>query len=181
METPSSSTTTPSPLLGYLRPEPAPSSSRITDGSVDMAEVEERQQAVQKFLAGAEMSKVCASILRRLVDPQTRPLSLNLVILCLCVWLHACQCADPLPVGVFPLLYANINASSFSSCSLLAPCAHASATLHTRPHMTCQGVTYAILKPRPHRKLFRTHAQAYFNQVRPALLVGRDPWAPLRP
>ena len=61
MDTPSSSTTTPSPLLGYLRPEPGPSSSKIVNGSVDMAEAQERQQAVQKFLAGAEMSKVCTS------------------------------------------------------------------------------------------------------------------------
>ena len=61
METPSSSTTTPSPLLGYLRPEPVPSSSKVANGPVDMGEVQERQQAIQKFLAGAEMSKVCAS------------------------------------------------------------------------------------------------------------------------
>ena len=61
METPSSSTTTPSPLLGYLRPDPGPSSSKISHRPVDMAEAHERQQAVQKFLASAEMSKVCVS------------------------------------------------------------------------------------------------------------------------
>jgi hypothetical protein len=105
METPSSSTTTPSPLLGYLRPEPGPSSSKIIHRPVDMAEVQERQQAVQKFLAGAEMSKVCVSPRSTPpVDPQTRPFSLNPPTLCLCVWVHACLCADPLPVGVFTLI-----------------------------------------------------------------------------
>ena len=78
METPSSSTTTPSPLLGYLRPEPGLSSSKIANRPVDMVEVQERQQAVEKFLASAEMSKVCSSsrsthyrIRRRVHTPQT--------------------------------------------------------------------------------------------------------------
>jgi hypothetical protein len=180
METPSSSTTTPSPLLGYLRPDPGPSSSKISHRPVDMVEAQERQQAVQKFMAGAEMSKVCVLPrstdwwIRRRVHFPKRPTTL-----CLCVWVHACLCADPLPVA-FPLLNAIINTSSFSSCSLLAPCAHVWDTLHTRLPMTFLGVIYAISKPEPLHNLSRTHALVYFSQGHPALSAGRDLWVLLR-
>jgi hypothetical protein len=178
METPSSSTTTPSPLLGYLRPEPVPSSSKIANGPVDMAEVRERQQAVQKFLAGAEMSKVCTSPrstdqwIRRRVHFFQTPQPYASASQCMRVY------ARILYRSAFsPLLNAIINASSFSSCSLLAPCAHVSAMLHTRLPMTCLRVTYAILKPIPLHSLFRTHALVYSSRLRP----GRVPWAPLLP
>lgn len=70
-----------------------------------MAEAHERQQAVQKFLAGAEMSKVCVS--PRSTDRWIRRrvhFSLSVPSLCLCVWVHACLCADPLPVGAFNVI-----------------------------------------------------------------------------
>lgn len=42
--------------------------------------------------------------------------------------------------------------------------------------MTSLGLTYAILKAKPPRSLFRTHALAYFGRRRPTLAAGRDPW-----
>lgn len=148
METPSSSTTTPSPLLGYLRPDTGPSSSKISHRPVDMVEAQERQQAVQKFLAGAEMSKVCVLLCstdqwfrRRVHFLQT---SQPYASASGCMRVYA---RIPHQPASLPLLNAIINASSFSSCSLLAPCAHVSDTLHTRLPMTFLGVTYAIWKP----------------------------------
>lgn len=182
METPSSSTTTPSPLLGYLRPEPVPSPSKIVNGSVDMSEVQERQQAVQKFLASAEMSKVCASpcstdqCTRRRVRSLQTSQPYTPASGCVCVYARI-----PFQLASLPVLNAIINVSSSSSCSLLAPCAHVSATLHTRLLTTYLRVTYANLKPRPHHNLFRTRALAYSSRVRPAPAAGRDPWAPPRP
>ena len=73
-----------------------------------------------------------------------------------------------------PSLNTIIN--SFSSCSLLAPCAHVWDTLHTRPPMTFLEVTYAISKPRPPHNLSRTHVPAYSSRGHPTLSAGRDPW-----
>ena len=181
METPSSSTTTPSPLLGYLRSDAGPSSSKISHMPVDVAEAQERQQAVQKFLAGAEMSKVCVLprstdrwIRRRVHFPQT-PQPYASVSGCMRVYARI-----PYQSAFLRLLNAIINTSSFSSCSLLAPCARVWVTLHTRLPMTFLGVTYAILKPKPPHSLFRIHALVYSNQGHPTLSAGKGPWALLR-
>jgi len=175
METPSSSTTTPSPLLGYLRPDAGPSSSKISHRPVDMVEVQERQQAVQKFLAGAEMSKVCVLprsadqwIRRRVYSPQT---SQPYASASGCM--HVCARIAYQPASS-PSLNTIIN--SFSSCSLLAPCAHVWDTLHTKPPMTFLEVTYAISKPRPPHNLSRTHVPAYSSRGHHTLSAGRDPW-----
>lgn len=61
MATTSSSTTTPSPLMGYRQTNGVVSSSKIINPPRDATETEERERAVQKFLASAELSKVCAT------------------------------------------------------------------------------------------------------------------------
>ena len=182
METPSSSTTTPSPLLGYLRPDAGPSSSKLSHRHIDMVEAQERQQAVQKFLAGAEMSKVCASpcstdwwIRRRVCSLQMSQTDAS-ASACMRVYSRI-----PFQSALLPLLNAIINASSFSSCSLLAPCARVWDTLHTRLLMTFREVTYAISKPKPPHNLSRTHALTYSSLGHLALSAGRDPWVLLRP
>ena len=175
METPSSSTTTPSPLLGYLRPDAGPSSSKISHRPVDMVEVQERQQAVQKFLAGAEMSKVCVLprstdqwIRRRVYSPQT---SQQYASASGCM--HVCARIAYQPASL-PSFNTIIN--SFSSCSLLALCAHVWDMLHTRPPTTYLEVTYAISKPRLPHNLFRIRVPAYSSRGHPTLSAGRDPW-----
>ncbi|KAH9928399.1 uncharacterized protein B0H18DRAFT_1001132 [Fomitopsis serialis] len=60
MATPSSSATTPSPQLAYMQPHtPVAPATPATNG-VSAADKEERERAVQKFLARAEIGKVCA-------------------------------------------------------------------------------------------------------------------------
>ena len=181
METPSSSTTTPSPLLGYLRPDPGPSSSKISHRPVDIVEAQERQQAVQKFLAGAEMSQVCVlprstdQWIRRRVHSLQIPQPYASVSGCMRVYARI-----PFQSASLSSLHPIINTSSFSSCSLLAPCAHVWDMLHTRLPMTFLEVTYVISKPKPLHSLSRIHAPVYSSQGRPTLSAGRDLWVPLR-
>ena len=81
-----------------------------------------------------------------------------------------------IPYQSAPSPSLNTIINSFSSCSLLAPCAHVWDMLHTRPPMTFLEATYAISKPRPLHNLSRTHALAYSRRVHPTLSAGRDPW-----
>ncbi|OBZ66206.1 hypothetical protein A0H81_13742 [Grifola frondosa] len=76
MATPSSSTTTPSPQLRYVQPA-TPQVTPLAPNVVNLTEREERERAVQKFLARAEIGKVCrssyASFDRRLRGEGLRP------------------------------------------------------------------------------------------------------------
>ncbi|RDB26379.1 hypothetical protein Hypma_006752 [Hypsizygus marmoreus] len=65
MATPSSSATSPSPPMTYLQHPPAPSQP-TTSASADPLEREQRQKAVQKFLARAEISMVTRALRTRL-------------------------------------------------------------------------------------------------------------------
>lgn len=58
MATPSSSTTTPSPQLRYLQAGAVAPSAAIATSSEPPDVATERERAVQKFLARAELSKV---------------------------------------------------------------------------------------------------------------------------
>ena len=68
MTTPTSSATTPSPTMGYLHTSPLSLAATIDSGDNDAIEREARQQAIRKFLARAEISKV------------------SLILLCLGLW-----------------------------------------------------------------------------------------------
>lgn len=61
MTAPTSSATTPSPPIAFLHPSPVSLVAAIDSGNVDAIEREARQQAIQKFLARAEISKVSLS------------------------------------------------------------------------------------------------------------------------
>jgi len=58
MTTPTSSATTPSPTMAYLHTTPISLVATIDSGDNDATEREARQQAIRKFLARAEISKV---------------------------------------------------------------------------------------------------------------------------
>ena len=60
MATPSSSTTTPSPQLAFMQPHAPVTPATSATNSVSATDKEERDRAVQKFLARAEIGKVCA-------------------------------------------------------------------------------------------------------------------------
>jgi hypothetical protein len=55
------SSATPSPPIAFLHPSPVSLVAAIDSGNVDATEREARQQAIQKFLARAEISKVSPS------------------------------------------------------------------------------------------------------------------------
>lgn len=59
MATPSSSTTTPSPQPRYLQPNTVVNTSTLASNGIKLEDKEERERAVQKFIARAEMAKVC--------------------------------------------------------------------------------------------------------------------------
>ena len=56
--TTTSSATTPSPTMAFLHTTPISLAAAIDSGDSDAAEREARQQAIRKFLARAEISKV---------------------------------------------------------------------------------------------------------------------------
>lgn len=58
MATPSSSATTPSPQLRFSQPSPTVPLATTTLNGVGPNDKEERERAVQKFLARAEIGKV---------------------------------------------------------------------------------------------------------------------------
>lgn len=58
MTTPSSSTTTPSPRPSYLQPALAASPASNATRDTAMGLKEERQRAIQRFFANAELSQV---------------------------------------------------------------------------------------------------------------------------
>lgn len=62
MATPSSSATTPSPQLHYLQASTVASPQMIASTADNAASDEERQRAIQKFMARAEISKVCSVV-----------------------------------------------------------------------------------------------------------------------
>ncbi|KAH9953876.1 hypothetical protein BC827DRAFT_1273093 [Russula dissimulans] len=66
MTTPTSSATTPSPQMALLHTTPVPLVATINSGNVDATEREARKQAVQKFLARAEISKLTRGLRARL-------------------------------------------------------------------------------------------------------------------
>jgi hypothetical protein len=63
MTTPTSSATTPSPTMAYLHTTPVSLVATIDSADNDAAEREARQQAIRKFLARAEISKVSLILL----------------------------------------------------------------------------------------------------------------------
>jgi hypothetical protein len=63
MTTPTSSATTPSPTMAYLHTTPVSLVATIDSGDNDATEREARQQAIRKFLARAEISKVSLLLL----------------------------------------------------------------------------------------------------------------------
>jgi hypothetical protein len=63
MTTPSSSATTASPPMAFLHTPPVSLVATIGSGGIDVTEREVRQQAIQKFLARAEISKVSTALL----------------------------------------------------------------------------------------------------------------------
>jgi hypothetical protein len=63
MTTPTSSATTPSPTMAYLHTTPVSLVATIHSGDDDATEREARQQAIRKFLARAEISKVSLILL----------------------------------------------------------------------------------------------------------------------
>jgi hypothetical protein len=63
MTTPTSSATTPSPTMAYLHTTPVSLVATIDPGDNDATEREARQQAIRKFLARAEISKVSLTLL----------------------------------------------------------------------------------------------------------------------
>lgn len=63
MATPSSSTTTPSPQLRYIQPNTVVSPTSLASNGIKVEDKEERERAVQKFIARAEMAKVCLPFL----------------------------------------------------------------------------------------------------------------------
>ncbi|KAI0052270.1 hypothetical protein FA95DRAFT_1580129 [Auriscalpium vulgare] len=66
MTTPSSSTTTPSPPMAFLQAKPLAGAAPALQNDIDAAEREERQRAVQKLLARAEISKLTRGLRARL-------------------------------------------------------------------------------------------------------------------
>jgi hypothetical protein len=58
MTTPTSSTTTASPPMAFLHTPPVSLVATIGPTDIDATEREARQQAIQKFLARAEISRV---------------------------------------------------------------------------------------------------------------------------
>lgn len=63
MTTPTSSATTPSPTMAYLHTTPVSLVATLDSGDNDATEREARQQAIRKFLARAEISKVSLVLL----------------------------------------------------------------------------------------------------------------------
>jgi hypothetical protein len=63
MTTPTSSATTPSPTMAFLHTTPVSLVATIDSGDNDATEREARQQAIRKFLARAEISKVSLILL----------------------------------------------------------------------------------------------------------------------
>lgn len=63
MATPSSSGTTPSPQLRHMQPHTPTAASSTAPNANSPDDKEERDRAVQKFLARAELAKVCADYL----------------------------------------------------------------------------------------------------------------------
>jgi hypothetical protein len=63
MTTPTSSATTPSPTMAYLHTTPVSLAATMGSGDDDATEREARQQAIRKFLARAEISKVSLILL----------------------------------------------------------------------------------------------------------------------
>ncbi|KAI9509834.1 hypothetical protein F5148DRAFT_695498 [Russula earlei] len=66
MTTPTSSATTPSPQMAVLHTTPVSMVAALSSGDVDATEREARKQAVQKFLARAEISKLTRGLRARL-------------------------------------------------------------------------------------------------------------------
>ncbi|KAI0067330.1 hypothetical protein BV25DRAFT_1090811 [Artomyces pyxidatus] len=66
MATPSSSTTTPSPPMAFLQARPLPPSALTFKGQIDAEDREDRQRAVDKFLARAEISQLTRGLRARL-------------------------------------------------------------------------------------------------------------------
>lgn len=77
MTTTTSSATTPSPPMAFLHTTPVSLVATIGSGDIDATEREARQQAIRRFLARAEISKV------------------SLILLCLAVWYASTFCDDP--------------------------------------------------------------------------------------
>lgn len=72
MATPSSSTTTPSPQLRYMQ-SGASTSQPVTSNGMESNDKEERELAVQKFLARAELSKVSYAPVLDSITPSYAP------------------------------------------------------------------------------------------------------------
>ena len=77
MTTSTSSATTPSPQMAFLHATPVSLVGTIGSADIDATEREARQQAIRKFLARAEISKV------------------SLILLCLGAWYASSFCDDP--------------------------------------------------------------------------------------
>ena len=63
MNTSTSPATTPSPPMAFLHTTPVSLVATIGPGDIGVTEREARQQAIRKFLARAEVSKVSSSLL----------------------------------------------------------------------------------------------------------------------
>ncbi len=63
MATSTSSATTPSPTMAFLHTTPVSLVATLGSGDIDTTEREDRQQAIRKFLARAEISKVSLILL----------------------------------------------------------------------------------------------------------------------
>ncbi|KAI0091156.1 hypothetical protein BDY19DRAFT_991730 [Irpex rosettiformis] len=66
MATPSSSTTTPSPRPTYLAASPAAAPAPLASRELSLSIKEERQRAIQKFFANAELSQLARGLRTRL-------------------------------------------------------------------------------------------------------------------
>jgi hypothetical protein len=146
MTTPSSSATSPSPPMAYLSHAPGQQQASTTT-SQDEIDREQRQMAVQKFLARAEISMV-----RRFDSHQTRPprAVMTLPVYTGCLFIHSLPIYSLVSVLIDVLLLISksktIAPLTHHSHRLLAPYERVFLMLHIRLPITSHTSLCVISK-----------------------------------